>query len=61
MSRLSEVTTRQTEREKEISQCTTEATMRDICSALERITGHLEEISVSLAMLVDIKNEKKKK
>ena len=53
MSRLSEVSTRQQEREKKILQCTTEATMRDICNVLERINGNLEDISVSMAIIVD--------
>ena len=58
MSRLSEVRSMQQEREKNIARSTNEATMRDICNTLERINGNLEDLSASIAMLVDLQTKK---
>ena len=49
MSRLSEVRSMQQEREKNIA----DADMRELCNILERINGNLEDLSTSMAMLVD--------
>ena len=58
MSRLSEVRSLQAEREKELSKKTKPAELRDLCNALEKINGNLEDISVSMAMLVDLETKK---
>lgn len=58
MSRMSEVRSMQHEREKNIAKNTNQATLRDLCNILEKINGNLEDISASMAMLVD--NEMKK-
>jgi hypothetical protein len=53
MSRLSEVRSMQQEREKNIAKKTKDADMRELCNILERINGNLEDLSTSMAMLVD--------
>ncbi len=58
MSRLSEVRSMQTEREKNIAKNTKQAELRDLCNVLERINGNLEDLSSSIAMLVDLESKK---
>ncbi len=58
MSRLSEVRSMQHEREKEIAKKTKPAEIRDLCNVLEKINGNLEDLSTSLAMLVDLETKK---
>ena len=59
MSRLSEVKLMQNEREKNAGKNTEEASMRDICNLLERLNGNLEDISTSMALLVDLQSKGK--
>lgn len=58
MSRLSEVKSMQHEREKAISKNTKQAEIRDLCKVLEKINGNLEDLSTSIAMLVDLESKK---
>ncbi|MBO5620458.1 MAG: hypothetical protein J5959_02370 [Butyrivibrio sp.] len=58
MSRLSEVRSMQQEREKNIAKNTKEAELRDLCNILERLNGNIEDLSTSVAMLVDAQTKK---
>ncbi len=58
MSRLSEVRSMQNERAKEIAKKTKPAELRELCNVLEKINGNLEDLSTSIAMLVDLNTKK---
>ena len=58
MSRVSEVRSMQQEREKNIEQNVEPAELKDIYNVLERLNGNIEDISNSLAILVDIEMKK---
>ena len=58
MSRLSEVRSMQQEREKKTASNTKAAELRDLCNILERLNGNIEDLSTSVAMLVDLQNKK---
>lgn len=59
MSRLSEVRSLQQERDKKAESNDKTAEIKDLYNVLERINGNIEDLSNSLAMLVDleIKND----
>ncbi len=59
MSRLSEVRSMQHEREKSTSKNTKQAELRDLCNILERLNGNIEDLSASVAMLVDLESKGK--
>ncbi len=59
MSRLSEVKIMQNEREKELGKKTEEASLRDLCNLLEKLNGNIEDLSTSVALLVDLQSKGK--
>lgn len=59
MSRLSEVRSMQHEREKIMTKNTKQAELRDLCNILERLNGNIEDLSASVAMLVDLESKNK--
>lgn len=58
MSRLSEVRSLQQEREKAAARNNANAEMKDLYGVLTKINGNLEDLSASIAMLVDEMSKK---